>query len=112
MNSNSSWGQLPSTAARGAAETAAATAAEQQPTAAQAIVDAAVCAEVAQRIQQADDFWQHLETAAAVDVGPQRAKRFVAAFKQAHDKKVQEANLEQADQLVAQIFSALQEQQE
>ena len=37
--------------------------------------------------------------------------RFVAAFQQAHDNKVQAANLEQADQLAAQIFAAIQQQQ-
>ncbi|CDJ52644.1 hypothetical protein, conserved [Eimeria brunetti] len=113
MSSSSSWEQRLAAADGGAAAAATAAgeaaAAEGQPAAAAALPDAAVCADIAQRMQHADSFWQQLEAAAA-DVGPQRIKQFVATFKQAHDRKVQEVNLEQADHLASQIFAALQQQ--
>ncbi|CDJ36741.1 uncharacterized protein EMH_0095040 [Eimeria mitis] len=119
MNTNNSWAHSPAAAAGGAADAAdaataaTAAAAAAQPAAAQKPVDPAVCAEVERRMQHADDFWKQLEAAAAAaaEVGPQRAPRFVSVFRQAHEKKLQAANLEQLDQLAAQIFSALQQQQ-
>lgn len=120
MNSNSvseaapaaAAAAAPATAQAAATATLAAAAASAATESTQPNLSPAFRAAVIQRMQHADDFWMQLEAAAAADLGPDSAKQLSAAFKDAHKQKLLQYNLEQANDLCAQIFSALQQQQD